>query len=369
MSGKDYYKILGVDKSASQDELKKAYRKLAHEHHPDKNGGNDTKFKEVTEAYSVLGDAQKRQQYDQFGSAGPGAGGFGGGQGGFGGFDFSGFQQGFGGADGGVEFDLGDIFGSMFGGGRGRGGQSRRKERKGEDLGTEINISFKDSIFGTDAKLHLDREILCTVCNGTRSERGHQPETCKTCGGQGVVNEVRRSMFGAFNQTVTCKDCDGIGSKPKVKCSHCKGKGVERKKETITITVPPGITDQETLRVREYGNAIPGGGYGDLYVRIYVKNDTAFTKSGVDLHAPLQIGIADAVLGSEVPLKALDGDMLVTVPPGTSHGDILRIRGKGVPVSGSSKRGDLMLRVSIKIPKKLSKEETKLFEELKKKGV
>ncbi len=366
MSGKDYYKILGVNKNASQDELKKAYRKLAHEHHPDKNGGNDAKFKEVTEAYSVLGDAQKRQQYDQFGSAGAnmGGGGFNG-QGGFGGFDFSGFQQGFG--QDGVEFDLGDIFGSMFGGGRSRGQQ--RKERRGEDLGTEVTISFKDSIFGTDAKLNLDREILCGTCKGTRSEKGHQPETCKTCAGKGVVNEVRRSMFGAFNQTVTCKDCDGIGSKPKVKCSHCKGKGTERKKETITITVPPGITDQETLRVREYGNAIPGGGYGDLYVRIYVKNDTAFTKSGADLHAPLQISISEAVLGKEVPLEALDGKMLVTVPPGTSHGDILRIRGKGVPVSGSSRLGDLMLRVSIKIPRKVSKEEAKMFEELGKRGL
>ncbi len=404
---KDYYKILGVDKSASKDEIKKAFRKLAHEHHPDKAGGNEAKFKEANEAYSVLSDDSKRAQYDQFGSAGPG--GFGGGQGGygagdqggfggFGGFDFSGFQQGgFGGQ--GVEFDLGDIFGNVFGGGgRGRGGA---RQQKGSDISVDIEISFKESIFGAEKEFSIHRTAECLRCKGSRAEpKGGSTsgssasataadfDKCKTCEGSGQIVENRRSIFGTFQSARHCDACVGTGKIPKEKCKECKGKGVHNRKDDITIVIPAGIDSGEMLRVTGRGEAVSGGQTGDLYVRVHIKRESEYQKhfgqhnlrkEGHNLVMDVEIKLSDALLGGDIELKTLEGELTVSIPQGITHGEILRVKGHGVPyghgsdnpktsLSKSTARGDLMLNIKINIPKKLSKESRKLAEEMRKEG-
>lgn len=413
---KDYYKILGVDKGASKDEIKKAFRKQAHEHHPDKTGGDDKKFKEVNEAYSVLSDDSKRGQYDQFGSEGPaGFGGYGGAQGGrhssggFGGFDFSGFTggQGFGGfgggnGDGSIEFDLGDIFGSVFGGG-GRGGArgGRAKTPRGSDVSVDIEISFKDSIFGAEKEFSLHRTAECEHCKGTRAEpksgsQGHSGatasagefESCKTCDGKGQVIETRRSMFGAFQSARICDDCVGTGKIPKTKCSVCKGKGIQHnKKDTITVIIPAGIESGESLRVTGKGEAVTGGTTGDLYIRIHVRHvagektkDSNMRKEVLNLAMDHTIKLTDALLGGETTLETLDGPLTIEIPQGITHGEILRVKGKGVPHGpgagnpstsrdSSTRRGDLMVHIKINIPSKLSKNARKFAEGLKEEGM
>ncbi len=356
---KDYYKILGVDKSASGDEIKKAFRKLAHEHHPDKKDGNADKFKEANEAYGVLGDAEKRKQYDQFGSAAfNGAGGQGGGFSGFEGFDFSGFQQG--GNGQGFEFDLGDIFGSMFGGGRGGG---RGRTPRGQDIQVDINLTFKESIFGLDKEIHVTKNARCNSCKGTKAEPGTSLKTCKTCNGEGRVVKQQRTILGMIENVVVCDECEGTGKIPETKCKTCKGKGIESKRESINIVIPPGIENGETLRVRGSGEAIANGESGDLYIRIYVKADPKFRKQGHDLYADLSIGVATAALGGQAEFENLDEKLIVKIPEGIQHGEILRIKNKGVPYAGQ--RGELMLRVVIKIPLKLNKEQRQIFEKLK----
>ncbi len=382
---KDYYKILGVDKSASQDEVKKAFRKLAHQHHPDKQGGDSAKFKEASEAYSVLSDEKKRAQYDQFGSAGPGFGGgqgqgfggFGGGQG-FEGFDFSGFGFGNQGANGqGFEFDLGDIFGGMFGGG-GRGGRNRKK--RGADIQVDVEISFKESIFGLHKDIHLTKQSTCSHCKGNRAEPGTDLNTCGTCSGTGHIIKHQRTILGTIENRVECNNCEGTGKVPKTKCKVCKGKGVEQKKENLQVIIPSGIENGETLRVRNSGESIVGGENGDLFIRIHVKKDpigSKFRKNNYDLFADLPITISDAVLGGEAKFESLDETFIVKIPEGIDHGEVLRIKSKGVPhtvlkdgdpQAKSIPRGDLMLKVIVKIPKKPSKDEKKLFEELRRVG-
>lgn len=362
---KDYYKILGVEKNASQDEIKKAFRKLAHQHHPDKQGGDEAKFKEANEAYSVLSDEKKRAQYDQFGSAGPG--GFGGQNGGFGGFDGFDFS-GFGGQAGGFEFDLGDIFGSVFGGGR----RNSRGPRRGQDIQIDIELTFKESIFGVDKEINVTKNSECSHCKGTRAEPGTDFNNCGTCHGKGQVIKQQRTILGMMENSVPCEDCAGTGKIPKNKCKVCKGKGIEMKKEQINVVIPSGIESGETLRVRGSGEAIVGGESGDLYIKVHVKRETKYKKSGHDLYADLPVSITDAVLGGEAKFEHLDETFTVKIPDGIEHGEVLRIKGKGVPHSAgypenkSIHRGDLMLKVLIKIPKKLNKEQKKLFEELRK---
>lgn len=394
---KDYYKILGVDKSASKDEIKKAFRKMAHEHHPDKTGGDDKKFKEVNEAYSVLSDDSKKAQYDQFGSEGPA--GFGGGTGysgqGFGGFDFSGFTggQGFGGFGGGdgVEFDLGDIFGSVFGGGTRGGRGGRAKTPKGSDISVDLEISFKESIFGAEKEFSLHRTMECSHCKGTRAEAKSNGDkasasdfdTCKTCDGSGQIIETRRSMFGAFQSAHLCDTCAGTGKIPKHKCSVCKGKGIEHKKDTITVIVPAGIEGGEMLRVHGKGEAVTGGTTGDLYIRVHIRHtssDSHIVKKGTNLEMNHTIKLSDALLGGESDIETLDGTVTMTIPQGITHGEILRVKNKGVPygagasnpntsTASSTKRGDLMVHIKVNIPSKLSKNAKKLIEELKKEGI
>lgn len=357
---KDYYKTLGVEKSASKDEIKKAFHKLAHQHHPDKKGGDADKFKEINEAYQTLSDDKKRAQYDQFGQTFDGASGFGGGagQGGFG-FDFSGFggQQGF---DMG---DIGDIFSEFFGGQRGA-----HEERRGRDIATEISIPFKDSIFGTEKKIVISKTSYCAVCHGDGGKPGSGHKTCDTCTGKGQINETKNSFFGAFTQVRTCPHCAGTGKIPKESCSNCKGAGVEKKNEEITIKIPAGINSGEMLRVTGMGEAVSKGNPGDLYIKIVVEKHQSISRDGLNLHMKLDIKLSDALLGAEYKINTLDGEIKLKIPEGISPNETLRIRGKGVPDKRGD-RGDLMVKVLINIPKKLSKKSKELVEKMKEEGI
>jgi molecular chaperone DnaJ len=351
---KDYYATLGVSKGASKEEIKKAFHKLAHKHHPDKNGGDDKKFKEVNEAYQVLSDDQKRASYDQFGENGPQMGG--GGQG-FGGFDFSGFQDG-----GGFGFDMGDIFGEMFGGGR------SQRQRRGSDLQTSISLDFKESIFGVERELKITKPSTCMTCKGNGAKPGTEFHTCAQCNGKGVVKNIQRTILGSIATTQVCDKCHGTGKIPKTPCEHCRGRGVVNESRTIKISVPAGIQNGETLRLAGMGEAVQGGQTGDLYVRVSVSAHKTITRERSDLVSNLSIKLTDALLGATYAVETLDGMETVHIPAGTKIGDTITIKGKGVPVS-SSKRGNFVIRLNIKLPEKLSKKAKEVIEELKKEGI
>ena len=354
---KNYYDILGIDKKASKEEVKKAFRVLAHKHHPDKAGGNAEKFKEASEAYSVLSDDKKRSEYDTYGStSGGGGAGFGGGQG-FEGFDFSNFSD-FG---EGSSFDLGDIFGDIFGGGR-------QRQKRGHDISVDIELDFKESIFGTDKKIVLNKTSVCDHCKGSGGEVGTSFATCPTCNGNGTVRETRRSFMGAFSSTKTCDTCKGKGKVPKEKCKKCKGEGITFGQQEIKVQIPSGIESGEMLKLSGYGEAETGGVPGDLYVKIHVKKHSKIVKEGYSLIMDLNLKLSDALLGAEYDVETLDGNLKVTIPEGISFGEMLRIKGKGVPM-GTSQRGDLFLKIKINIPKKLSKTTRKTIEELRSEGL
>jgi len=379
---KDYYKTLGVEKGASKEDIKKAFRKMAHQYHPDKTKNDPAaanKFKEASEAYSVLSDDSKRRQYDMFGSAGPGGAGFNGGPsnssgrgsgfGGFnpndfGGFDFSGFQQG---GQGGVEFDLGDIFSDFFGGGRSTSSRQAASQR-GADISVDMNLTFEESIFGVEKTLHLRKASKCLTCEGSGAAPGSSMETCKTCNGQGRVNEMRRTILGTINTQRTCGTCHGMGQVPKVKCSTCKGSGVLEREQEITVKIPAGIEAGQAVRLTGMGEAIPFGVSGDLYVRVHIKAHPHISKQGQDLVTQLGIKLTLALTGGEVTLKTLDGDVILKIPEGTNTGEILRIKGKGVP-NDRGKRGDFLIHIHVDMPRKLSKEAKKAIEELRKEGI
>ncbi|MEI8223635.1 MAG: molecular chaperone DnaJ [bacterium] len=354
---KDFYKILGVEKNASEADIKVAFRKLAHQHHPDKNKGDDKKFKEINEAYQTLSDKTKRAQYDQFGSSGPQFGGGGnpfGGAGGnpFEGFDFSQFQQG----AGGFEFDLGDLFGGGFGGGRGR-------PRKGNDLETSIKITFKESVFGVEKKVALTKNNTCATCHGNGAKPGTSLHTCKTCNGQGRVTRVQRTILGNMQTAIECDVCFGTGKVPETKCDTCRGAGIVRGKEELTIHIPEGINNGDTLRMDGAGEAMPGVKSGDLYIHIQVESHATFKRMGNDLIMPLEIKLVDALLGKNIEIETLDGKEILEVPEGTATGDQLKIRHKGIPHGRS--RGDIIVGIKVTIPKRLSKKAKELIEVLK----
>ncbi len=359
---KDYYKILGIDKSASKEDVKKAFRKLAHEHHPDK-GGNAEKFKEVSEAYSVLSDDSKRSQYDTYGSAGGNTGqdwgGFSAQGGPASGWDFSGFQ---GGQN--VDFDLGDIFGEFFGGGT----SQRSRPKKGRDISVDLELSFSESIFGVEKNIRLTKNSKCKICDGSGAKSGTGMQTCHECGGQGRVRETKRSFFGPIVTEKICDVCDGTGKIPKEKCTSCSGLGINKKEESFSVNIPADINDGETVRLTGAGESLKGGNPGDLYIKIRVKKDSLFKKEGKNLITELNIKLTDAVLGAKYSLKTLDGDIELSVPVGAEFGQILRIRGKGVPIS-AEKRGDLLVKLNIKIPTKLSGKAKKIIEDLKKENI
>ncbi|MEI8270089.1 MAG: molecular chaperone DnaJ [bacterium] len=363
---KDYYEILGINKGASKDEIKKAFYKLAQKHHPDKKDGNEAKFKEANEAYQTLSDDGKRAKYDQYG---PGfenmqGGGYqgqqGGFNGGFGGFDFSGFQGG-----GNADFDLNDIFSDFFGGGMGGG---RQQARRGRDISTEIQISFKDSIFGINRKILITKTSNCATCLGKGAKSGTKMEKCKTCNGQGKVHEAKRTILGTISSTKICETCIGSGEVPKEVCEKCHGKGVLRIEEEIALNIPAGIRDGEMVRMSGMGEAISKGTAGDLYIKINVSNHPVFKREGHDLVMNLNIKLSDALLGMEYPIETLDGNIKVKIPEGVSINEILRVREKGVPVS-KGKRGDLLIKLQIKMPTKISKKSRELIEKLKEEGI
>ncbi|MBP6904479.1 MAG: molecular chaperone DnaJ [Candidatus Pacebacteria bacterium] len=354
---KDYYETLGVQKGASKDEIKKAFHKMAHKYHPDKSHGDEAKFKEVNEAYQVLSDDQKRAQYDQFGSAGPQMGG-GYDAGGFGGFDFNGFGQG----QGGFEFDLGDMFGDIFGGGR------RQKQRRGNDLQTNITIDFKDAIFGVERELHIKKPSTCTTCKGNGAKPGTELHTCSHCNGKGQVRNIQRTILGSIATNQICDKCHGVGKIPKEVCGTCHGKGVVNESRTIKLTIPAGIQHGETLRLGGMGEAITGGTSGDLYVHVSVTPHKTINRDRQDLYMTLPIKLTDALLGATYAVETLDGMEQVVIPTGTKVGDMITLKHKGVPMS-SSKRGNFIIKLNIKLPEKLSKHAKEVIEELKKEGI
>jgi molecular chaperone DnaJ len=342
---KDYYKVLGVERSASQDEIKAAFRKKAHEHHPDK-GGDEAKFKEINEAYQALGDAEKRQRYDQFGSADAGAG-FGGGAGGFGGFDFSDMG------------DLGDLFGGMFGGGGGR----RRGQPRGADLETGVTLSFKEAVFGASRELELERPGSCERCGGVGAEPGSKMKTCDTCKGQGYTVQMQRTVLGTMQMKADCGGCHGAGETPEKACTTCHGRGIQRSKKRLSIDIPPGVEQGMQLRVRGEGEGVKGGAAGDLYVTIRVTPDVRFTREGATIRSTLGIGFTTAALGGEVTVETLEGSVTMTIPAGTQAGEELRLRGKG-GVNNRGGRGDHLVKIQVLTPKGLSRAQKKLLEEL-----
>ncbi|PCI30089.1 molecular chaperone DnaJ [Candidatus Wolfebacteria bacterium] len=361
--GKDYYNILGVDKKASKDEIKKAFRKLAHKYHPDKKGGDKERFNEMSEAYAVLSDEKKRAEYDTYGHtfAGGGGGGNAGFNSGFGGFDFSQFTQGQGGN---VEFDLGDIFSQAFGG-RGRG---RQGGERGRDISIDIELTFKESVFGAERKILLNKVSVCKTCTGSGAKKGSEDMACGKCNGQGSLHETKRSLFGIFSSERICEDCHGSGKIPKEKCDTCSGKGVHKREDEITIKTPSGISNGEMIRMTGGGEAVSGGTAGDLYIKIHTKPHAVFTKQGNDLHMTLSVKLSDALLGSEYSIDTIDGGITVKIPSGVTHGEILRVKDEGIP-NNRNRRGNLMIRIEIDMPKKLSKDSKKLIEQLREEGM
>lgn len=368
---KDYYNVLGIDKKATQDDIKKAFRKLAHKYHPDKGSADEAKFKEITEAYSVLSDEKKRREYDTYGQAFAGGGHQGGEQGNpFAGFDFSQFQHGF--NNGGVEFDFGDIFGDIFGGGR--GGSSRAQSR-GRDISIDLEIQFKDAVFGTNRTVLIAKVSTCSLCKGTGAKQGTELEACKTCSGSGRVRETRNSIMGQFTSVRACTICDGIGKIPKEKCNECKGHGVHRKQEEIKINIPAGIDNGEMIRMPGQGEAKKAGIAGDLYVKVHVKPHPVFRRDGANLIMNLPVKLTDSLLGTTVPIETLEGKTLeVKIPPMQRAEELLRVRGNGIPGDGgglsrAESRGDLIIRLEVALPHKLSGKARKIVEDLKSEGL
>jgi molecular chaperone DnaJ len=357
MAKRDYYEVLGVGKGASADEIKKAFRRLAVQYHPDKEGGDEAKFKEVNEAYEVLKDQSKRQRYDQFGHAGVGGAAGGGGDpfGGFGGqgqninFDFG-------------DMGLGDIFSSFFGGGAGpRSGQQAR----GRDVETNIDISFEDAVFGTEVDLGLNLEDECEHCKGKTVEPGYEMKSCEECGGSGQVTRVMRTVFGNIQQATVCPKCKGAGKIPEKECTVCHGKGTQRKSQKIGLKVPAGIDDGATIRLRERGEAIANGPKGDLYVNVRVKPHKKFTREGDLILSEETIDMVDAALGTEIDVDTVDGPITMKIPAGTQSGTDFKLSGHGVPHLRRDSRGAHIVTIHVETPTKLSKKQQELLQEFK----
>jgi len=358
MSKRDYYDVLGVSKDASADEIKKSFRRAAIEHHPDK-GGDETKFKEINEAYEVLKDPGKKQRYDQFGHAGVGGNGGGGNP-------YEGFS-GFGGQGQNVNFDfgdlgLGDIFGSFFGG----GGSSRgQRQSRGQDIETTIEITFDQAVFGTSVDLNLTLNRSCDHCKGKRVEPGYEMVSCDTCKGQGQVTKVMRTVFGNIQQAVICEVCKGSGKIPEKNCTVCGGKGTERRNQEVTLKIPAGVDDGATIRLREHGDAIADGPSGDLYVNIRVKSHKRFTREGDLILSEESISMVDAALGTEIEVETVDGKIKMKIPAGTQSGTDFKLSNHGVPHLKKETRGAQIVTINVQIPTKLSKKQQELLEQFR----
>ena len=350
MSKRDYYEVLGISKDASADEIKKAYRKAAVLHHPDKEGGDESKFKEVSEAYEVLKDSQKRQRYDQFGHAG--VGGASGGSS-AGGNPFEGF-----GGYGSQTVDFGDIFGQFFG-----GGSRQQAPQRGRDVEVSLQLTFEEAVFGVEEKITLDMDDECEHCHGTTVEPGHSMQTCPTCKGAGQVGRVMNTIFGQIQQNVTCETCGGRGKVPEKVCTVCRGKGTQRRKRDITLKVPAGIDDGATIRLSGHGEALGGGQKGDLYVNIRVKAHKHFTREGDIILSEEHISMIDAALGTEIDVEKVDGQIRMKIPAGTQSGTDFKLSGHGVPQIRSDKRGPHIVSIIVDTPTKLSKKQKEILAE------
>ena len=347
---RDYYEVLGVDRNADDAALKKAYRALAKKYHPDMNPGDkeaEKKFKEASEAYAVLSDAEKRRQYDQFGHAAF-EGGAGGAGGGFGGFDFNG-------ADFGDIF--GDIFGDLFGGGR-RGGRAGNGPMQGANIRKGVRITFEEAVFGCEKELEVVIKDPCTTCNGTGAKPGTSPATCPKCGGKGQVVYTSQSFFGTVQNVQTCPDCHGTGKIIKEKCSDCAGTGYVASKKTIQVSIPAGIDNGQSIRIRGKGEpGTNGGPRGDLLVEVTVSRHPVFGRQDMHIFSTAPISFAQAALGGDVRIKTVDGDVLYNVKPGTKTDTKVRLKGKGVPsLRNKQVRGDHDVTLVIQTPEKLSAE-------------
>lgn len=358
----DHYKTLGVERNATEIEIKKAFRKLAHEYHPDKGNGNEEKFKEINEAYQVLSNKQKREQYDRFGSTFNQAGAGGAGFGGFSAEDFARAQGGFTSQNANFDFgDLGDIFGDLFGG-RARG---RSQSRGGVDIQTVVELSFKEAAFGVEKILELEKQIICDRCKGNGVEPGAKLETCPTCKGAGQVDHVQQTFFGTFRQASVCPECQGDGQRASKKCTKCTGDGRTRGKETMKVKVPAGINDGETIRLPGKGQAgAKQSTPGDLYMKVTIKIDPYFSREGDDVYTTLDLTISNAALGVKKKVETIDGDITLKVPSGTQTGKKFRLNDKGIPHLRKRGRGDHYVTVNIVTPTKLSARQKRLLEEL-----
>jgi len=353
-SKRDYYEVLGVDKNADDAALKKAYRVLAKKYHPDMNPGDkeaEKKFKEASEAYAVLSDPEKRRQYDQFGHAAFEGGA--GGAGGFGGFDFSG--------DMGDIF--GDIFGDLFGGGRRRG--PANGPMQGANLRASVRITFEEAVFGCEKELEISLKDECTNCHGTGAKPGTSPVTCPKCGGKGQVVYSQQSLFGMVQNVQTCPNCRGTGKIIKDKCASCGGTGYTSSKKKIQVTIPAGIDNGQSIRIRGKGEpGVNGGPRGDLLVEVQVGRHTAFVRQDMDIFSNVEISFAQAALGSDLRIATVDGDVIYTVKPGTQSGTRVRLKGKGVPsLRNKNVRGDHYVTLIVKVPVKLSEEAKRALRE------
>ena len=362
---KDFYDILGVTKSANQDEIKKAFHKLAHQHHPDKDSGNADKFKEANEAYQTLSNPEKRKQYDQFGSAFGASGGPGGfnysdfaraqGNNPFGGFQSGGFNN--------VNFyfgDLGDVFSSFFGGAQTR----TRKSQRGDDVEIELAVDFEEAVFGAEKIIDLQKKILCDRCGGNGAEPGSKINTCPVCGGSGQTIKSQQTIFGNFQTQAICANCRGAGKIMEKKCAKCNGAGVAYGAERIKVKIPAGIANRQALKLSGKGEPVPGGVSGDLYVNIRVRPSKEFKRQGDDILSQYHISIRQAVLGDKVNIETVDGPVKLKIPEGTQSQTKFKLRDKGVPRLNSRGRGDQIIEIIVDIPKNISKKQKTLLDEL-----
>lgn len=355
---KDYYHILGIARNATKDDIKKAYRDLAHKYHPDKKGGNEDRFKEINEAYHTLADDQKRAHYDRFGSAGAGFDqtAWGGDFSGWGGEDFGGAMH--------------DIFEDFFGFNTGA-----RRERRGRDIALDLEISFEEAVFGVERRVLLRKVVACEICGGTGVAAGAKESSCGRCKGSGTIHSTKRSLFGSITRLAECTACRGRGKIPERVCEICHGNGTLPKSGEVVIEVPNGVKDGEMIRLEGEGEAVMNGTAGDLYVRIHVRPHKTLRRVGRDLTMKLDIPLSDALLGGEREVETLDGKLKIKIPAGITQGEVLKVRGKGIPsahagspFSGGASRGDLLIEVHVRYPERLSQRAKKLVEELRNEG-
>jgi molecular chaperone DnaJ len=351
---RDYYEVLGISKSATPDEIKRAYRKLAMEHHPDKHGGDDAKFKEIGEAYETLKDAQQRAAYDQYGHAGAQAG-FGGQPGG-----------GFNGASGFEGFDFNDILNQFMGGSSpfGNAGGRAGGQARGRDLEVSVTIDFLEAVFGVEKEVTLSLDDTCEHCSGSGAEPGTNLKTCPTCNGRGQVTRMQQTILGAIQQTSVCPTCHGSGKVPETPCTVCHGSGIQRKTRKLTVRIPAGVDDRATMRLGGQGAAARGGGSkGDLYVQIRVRTDRRFERDGRNIISDTAVSMVDAALGTEVEIETVDGPVTLKIPTGTQSGKVFKLSGRGVPGLNGRARGDHLVQVTVQTPTKLTTKQRELLEQ------